>query len=145
MTTTVSVLYHRWSSRCFQVMALTEELLAAIGTAHAAPSSEVERLEIEIREIIAESEQIGDSFDREELRRIAHQALDASERLRELTERIPLSPNHPLTALYDEFADVAEVFALSVDPQTSVDLAKAIDEAKRGESIPWEQLREQTE
>jgi hypothetical protein len=126
-------------------MALTEEVLAAVGTAHAAPSGELERLEVELREIIAESEQIGDSFDRGELKKIAHQALDASERLRELTERTPLSPNHPLRALYDEFADVAEVFALAVDPQTSVDVANAIDDERRAKSISWEQLREQFE
>jgi hypothetical protein len=144
MATFVSVLYHRWSSRCFQVMALAEDILATIGLAHPAPPDLLDRLEAETRELIAESEQIGDSFDRGELGRIARDALEAAERLRSVIERTPLALNHPLRALYDEFADVAEVFALAVDPQTGADLARAVDEAKRGESVPWEQLRERT-
>ena len=144
MATFVSVLYHRWSSRCFQMMALSEEILATIGLAHPAPSDLLDRLEAETRELIAESEQIGDSFDRGELGRIARDALEAAERLRTVIERTRIAPNHPLRALYDEFADVAEVFALAVDPQTSADLVRAVDDAKRGESVPWEQLRERT-
>jgi hypothetical protein len=145
MATYVSVLYHRWNSRCFQVMALTEEVLATIGMARAASPGDLARLQVEMRELIAESEQIGDSFDRDELKRIACQALDASQRLRVMIERTPLAPTHPLRAVYDEFDDVAESLALAVDPQTSIDVAKAIDEARRGESVPWEDIRERAE
>jgi hypothetical protein len=141
MATYVSVPYHRWSSRCFQVMALAEEILAVVGMDRSPSSHELERLEGEARDLVAESRQIGDTFDAGELKRIARNALEAAERLRTVIEMAQLAPNHPLTALYEELADRAEVFALSVDPQTSADLAKARAEEEQGESIPWERLR----
>jgi len=122
-------------------MALAEEILAVVGMANPAPLRNLERLEGETRGLIAESQQIGDAFDGGELKRVARDALEAAERLRVVVERTPLPADHPLRALYDEFADLAEVFALSADPQTAADLAKAQDEAKRGESIPWERMR----
>jgi len=123
-------------------MALAEETLATIGMARPAPPGGLDRVGAETRELIAESEQIGDSFDRGELGKIAREALDAAERLRSVIERTPLAPDHPLRSLYDEFADIAETFALAVDPETSADVAKAIDEAEEGKSVRWEQLRE---
>jgi hypothetical protein len=122
-------------------MSLTEEILAVVGMAKPPTPQELARLEDETRNLIAESQQIGDTFDGGELKRVARDALEAAERLRSVIERTPLAANHPLRALYDDFADCAEVFALSVDPETSADLARARDEAKRSESIPWEQLR----
>ena len=112
-----------------------------VGMASPAPLQDLERLEGETRGLIAESQLIGDTFDAGELKRVARDALEAAERLRVVVERTPLAAERPLRKLYDEFADLAEVFALSADPQTAADFSKAQDEAKRGESIPWERLR----
>ena len=143
MATQVSVLYHRWSARCFQVMSLAEEILATSGMAQSSSPSELDRLETETRSLINESRQIGTSFDRSELQKIARDALEAAERLREVIERTPLPQNHSLRGAWEDFADHAEVFALSVDERVRADREAAVDEARRGESIPWERLREE--
>jgi hypothetical protein len=142
MATFVSVLYHRWSSKCFQVMASAEGILATIGMAMAAPVADLERLQAEIRELIAESGRIDDRIDAGELRRIARDALGAAERVREVIERTPLAPNHPLRQLYDQLSDCAELLGLSVDPALARDVERAQAEARRGESISWDRLRE---
>jgi len=47
MATYVSVPYHRWSSKCFQVMALAEEILAVVGMANPAPLRDLDDRSVE--------------------------------------------------------------------------------------------------
>jgi hypothetical protein len=141
MAANTSVLYHRWSSNCFQVMAIAEDILATLGMANPAPPAGLDRLVAGIETLIVESQRIGDALADDDLRRVAHDALEAAERIRTVLERTPLPHDHPLREAYEEFADQAEVFALSSDPQTEVDLNRARDDSRNGESIPWERLR----
>ena len=46
-------------------------------------------------------------------------------------EKASLAADHPLRALYEEFADHAEVFAFSVDPKTAADLKETLRETDR--------------
>ena len=141
VATNVTTIYHLWSSKCFQVMAIAEKILA-VADAGERNESDLERLEAEVRGLIAESGQIRDGIDERELKRIAHRSLEAAESLRAVIERIPEAAERPLNRLYDEFADQAETFALSVDPEIRADREGASAEAARGESIEWERLRE---
>ena len=126
-------------------MSIAEDILATLRMAAPARADQTLRLEAETRLLIAECELIDESVDPCELKLIAREALDASERLRFVVEGTPLRAGHPLRALYDEFSDIAEVFALSVDPQTAIDLEAALEDRRQGLSIPWEKLREPVE
>ncbi len=73
-----------------------------------------------------------EALDKDEVRTLCRQGLELAASLRQLLDALQLKPGHPLFETCDEFADRAETFALSLDPEVASSIDEARQEAREG-------------